>query len=120
MRRAQRPAAHRCAGGLATTLPARATRHNVDGGNIRLATGTRDGHALLTVANTGPKIPPGEVERLFQPFQRLDAARTSGANGLGLGLSIVQAIADAHHATITAHALGEGGLDIQISFPADA
>ena len=105
---------------LVANLLANAIRHNVDGGNIRLATGTRDGHALLTVANTGPKIPPSEVERLFQPFQRLDATRMSGANGLGLGLSIVQAIADAHYATITAHALDEGGLDIQISFPAGA
>jgi len=105
---------------LVANVLANAVRHNVDGGSIRVAAGTRDGHALLTVANTGPKIPASEVERLFQPFQRLDSTRMTGTNGLGLGLSIVQAIADAHDATVTAHALDEGGLEITISFPADA
>jgi len=105
---------------LVANLLSNAIHHNIDGGNIRLATDTRDGHAVLTIANTGPKIPAGEIDRLFQPFQRLAATRTSGANGLGLGLSIVKAIADAHHATITTDTPTDGGLHIQISFPATA
>jgi signal transduction histidine kinase len=103
---------------LAANLLGNAIHHNVEGGSVRLATETRDGHAVLTVENTGPNIPPGELERLFEPFQRLDTTRTSGANGLGLGLSIVQAIADAHDATIAAEARTEGGLRIQVAFPA--
>jgi signal transduction histidine kinase len=103
---------------LVANLLSNAIQHNVDGGNISVTTDTRDRHAVLAVTNTGPKIPAGEVDRLFQPFQRLDATRTSGTNGLGLGLSIVKAIADAHDATITAHARAEGGLDVQVSFPA--
>ena len=102
---------------LVANLLANAVHHNVDGGRIGLTTETRAGLALVTVTNTGPKIPPGEVERLFQPFQRLDATRTSGRNGLGLGLSIVRAIADAHQATITTQASAAGGLVIQVSFP---
>ena len=73
---------------------------------------------MLTVANTGPKIPASELERLFRPFQRLDATRTTGAGGFGLGLSIVQAIADAHDATITTTPLPDGGLHIEVSFHA--
>jgi signal transduction histidine kinase len=90
-------------------------RHNHAGGHLDVRTETRDGHAVLTVTNTGPGIPPHAVERLFQPFRRLDADRTG--DGLGLGLSIVQAIAHAHDATIAAQPCAHGGLDVQISFP---
>jgi signal transduction histidine kinase len=103
---------------LVANLVSNAIHHNVDGGNISVATDTRDGHAVLTVANTGPKIPASELERIFQPFQRLDPPRTSNGHGLGLGLSIVQAIADAHEATVTTRAPADGGLHIEISFPA--
>jgi signal transduction histidine kinase len=102
---------------LVANLVSNAIHHNVDGGSIELATATRDGHAVLTVVNTGPTIPASELERIFQPFQRLDRARTNDGHGLGLGLSIVQAIADAHEATVTTRAPAGGGLHIQISFP---
>jgi signal transduction histidine kinase len=69
-----------------------------------------------TRANTGPVIPPGEVDRLFQPFQRLDARRVHYTNGHGLGLSIVRAIAAAHGATVTADAPSDGGLTITVTF----
>ena len=89
-------------------------RHNHPNGRLDVRTETHDGHALLTVTNTGPDIPPDAVERLFQPFRRLDPDRTG--DGLGLGLSIVQAIADAHAATIAAQACSHGGLTVEISF----
>jgi signal transduction histidine kinase len=104
---------------LVANLLSNAIHHNIAGGHIGLATDTRDGRAVLTVTNTGPTIPAGELDRLFQPFQRLDGSRTNN-QGLGLGLSIVKAIADAHHATITTHAPADGGLDIRIGFPAAA
>ena len=102
---------------LVANLVDNAVRHNVPGGTVSLTTETRGGEAILGVANTGPVVPPGELDRLFQPFQRLAGARTSTA-GLGLGLSIVQAIADAHGATIDAEALADGGLRIEVRFPA--
>jgi signal transduction histidine kinase len=105
---------------LVANLLNNAVQHNVDGGHIELATDTRDGRAVLTIANTGPKIPAGELDRIFQPFQRLGTTRTTGTNGLGLGLSIVQAIADAHDATVSTTAPDDGGLHVQISFPAAA
>jgi signal transduction histidine kinase len=103
---------------LVANLLSNAIRHNIDGGHIQLATDTREGHAVLTITNTGPKIPADELDRIFQPFQRLDPARTNNGHGLGLGLSIVQAIADAHEATVTTCAPADGGLHIQINFPA--
>ena len=103
---------------LAANLIDNALRHNLPGGRVEVATGTRHSRALLAVANTGPAVPAAAINRLFQPFQRLAADRTSHRDGLGLGLSIVQAIADAHHATITARPQPEGGLFIEVSFPA--
>jgi signal transduction histidine kinase len=102
---------------LAANLLDNALRHNVPGGWVRVTTGNRAGHAVLSVANTGPVIAAAEVGRLFEPFQRLGADRT-GRDGLGLGLSIVRAIADAHHARLRVRAAAAGGLDIQVRFPA--
>jgi len=102
---------------LIANLIDNAIRHNTPGGDLEIATGTRDRHAILAISNTGPNIPSDEIQRLFQPFQRLDGARTRHNNGHGLGLSIVQAIANAHHAEIGARARPEGGLTIEVSFP---
>jgi signal transduction histidine kinase len=103
---------------LAANLLDNAIKYNVPGGTITLTTGNRGHDAVLSVANTGPAIPPAEIGRLFQPFQRLATGRTSNGGGHGLGLSIVAAIAQAHRATLTTHARPEGGLHIQVSFPA--
>lgn len=100
---------------LVANLVANAIHHNVAGGSVGVTTETHGGRAILTVTNTGPTIPPSELDRLFQPFQRLDGARTS-TSGFGLGLSIVQAIADAHAATITTRAPAEGGLRVEVGF----
>ena len=103
---------------LVANLLDNAVRHNGPGGTAEFAAGQRDGRAVLSVANSGPAIPPAEVDRLFRPFQRLATARTSDGSGHGLGLSIVRAIATAHGADVTARARPEGGLHIEVSFPA--
>jgi len=101
---------------LVANLLDNALRHNTPGGWIKMTTGTWAGHTVLTVANTGPVIAPAELSRLAEPFTRLGADRTS-RDGLGLGLSIVRAIADAHHARLQAHARPAGGLAIRVRFP---
>jgi signal transduction histidine kinase len=105
---------------LVANLVDNAARHNVPDGHVKVVAGTKAGRVHLSVANTGPKIPPAEVDRLFQPFRRLGVDRTAQRDGLGLGLSIVQAIATAHGATISAQAQPEGGLAIEVAFPAAA
>jgi signal transduction histidine kinase len=101
---------------LITNVIDNAIRHNTAGGRVEITTGTRDRHAFLAITNTGPTIPPEQILQLFQPFQRLRAVRTLHNSGHGLGLSIVQVIANAHHAELSAHARPEGGLTIEISF----
>ena len=99
---------------LVANLISNAARHNVAGGWIEVATSIESGRAVLFVANSGPLVPSAELERLFRPFQRLNAS----TNGVGLGLAIVQAIADAHDATVSARARTGGGLGIDVAFPA--
>lgn len=102
---------------LVANLVDNALSHNRPAGLVEIGTGQREGAGFVSVANTGATIAAGEVERLFQPFQRLAANRTSRGHGHGLGLSIVQAIAGAHGAAVTACALPDGGLMIDVSFP---
>jgi signal transduction histidine kinase len=101
---------------LVANLVDNAVRHNVSGGMIVIATTTTAGGACLAISNTGPVISPAEVARLFEPFQRLGGERVGHTGGYGLGLAIVQAIAGAHDAAITAAARPGGGLDIEVRF----
>jgi signal transduction histidine kinase len=101
---------------LVDNLVDNALRHNVAEGLVEIAAGIRAGHAVLSVTNTGSLVPAPEVGRLFQPFQRLGANRTRHDGGLGLGLSIVQAIATAHGATVAAHPRPGGGMEVTVTF----
>jgi signal transduction histidine kinase len=102
---------------LAANLADNAIRYNVPGGLVEVTTGRRDDRAFLAVTNTGPVIPPDQLGRLFQPFQRLAQGRRSDGGGLGLGLAIVSAIAAAHGAELHAVTRAAGGLTIEVIFP---
>ncbi|MGZ4311942.1 MAG: sensor histidine kinase [Solirubrobacteraceae bacterium] len=100
---------------LASNLVDNAIRHNVPHGRLSVRVQSAGG-ATLRVANTGPIVPPDAVDRLLAPFQRMSRERTAGG-GLGLGLSIVDAVAGAHGAALSVRARSEGGLDVQVRFP---
>jgi signal transduction histidine kinase len=102
---------------LIANLVDNAIRHNVAGGRVEVTTTTVAGNAVLTVVNTGPPVPAAEIGRLLQPFQRLADDRAGDSEGLGLGLSIAQAIAAAHEAVLTVRARRDGGLAIEARFP---
>ncbi|MGW2152752.1 sensor histidine kinase [Nonomuraea sp. NPDC001699] len=105
---------------LVTNLLDNAARHNVPDGWISVATDVRAGLATLTVANSGPVIPPDRVATLLQPFQRLESGRRAVGDGLGLGLSIVAAVVRAHHGTLEVVARPEGGLEVTVRCPSAA
>lgn len=102
---------------LAANLIENAVRYNVPDGEVVVTTEGRLGEAILRVANTGPSVPPLDVDRLFEPFRRLQPDRTAHEEGWGLGLSIVRAIASVHGGSARANAREGGGLVIEVSLP---
>ena len=105
---------------LVANLVDNAVRHNTPGGRVEVSTAATGSGGLVRVWNTGPLVPPTEIERLFQPFQRLGRDRTRRPDGHGLGLAIVRAIATAHGAALRVTPRPEGGLDVEVAFPAPA
>lgn len=99
---------------LAANVVSNAVRHNVSGGRIDVTTRGGRGRSHLAVANTGAPVPAGELRRLFEPFERLVA----DGEGVGLGLTIVQAVAEAHRARVCVQARAGGGLELDVAFPA--
>ena len=106
----------RLIGRLVSNLVDNALRHNVPGGSVRIVVRTWANDVELSVVNTGPMVPAAEVDRLLQPFQRLAGDRVGHGEGLGLGLSIVAAIANGHDATLEVKPGAEGGLDVSVGF----
>jgi signal transduction histidine kinase len=98
---------------LVQNLIGNAVRYNVvDNGWVRVRTDTGPhGEAVLEVSNTGPVVPPYEAPKLFEPFHRL------GTEGVGLGLSIVQAVAEAHGGEVRAASRDGGGLTVTVTLP---
>jgi signal transduction histidine kinase len=100
---------------LVANLLDNAERYNTPGGTVCISTTTQNGASLVRVVNTGPVVPPGQVDRLFLPFTRLDD-RTRH-DGFGLGLALVSSIAAVHGGTVHATAMPAGGLDITVRLP---
>ncbi|HEY3775711.1 MAG TPA: ATP-binding protein [Solirubrobacteraceae bacterium] len=107
---------------LVANLVDNAVRHNVAGGQVVVSVTTVAGRAAVMVRNTGPVVPAPELRRLLAPFQRLVAERVGddASSGLGLGLSIVEAIVHAHDAELDLGSQPAGGLAVTVRFPAPA
>ncbi|KOV51017.1 hypothetical protein ADL00_41305 [Streptomyces sp. AS58] len=95
---------------LAQNLVGNAVRYNQPGGEVRVRTGALG----LEVSNTGPVVPEATVALLFEPFRRLQERRHAPGEGVGLGLSIVAAIARAHGLPVEARANPGGGLTVRV------
>jgi signal transduction histidine kinase len=102
---------------LAVNLIDNAIRYNQPGGWVRVTTKAEDPSAELVVENSGPILDPAEVDLLARPFRRGGAERTCTDGGVGLGLSIVAAIAAAHQGSVELEARREGGLRVAVKLP---
>jgi signal transduction histidine kinase len=100
---------------LVNNLLDNAERYNIAGGTVAISTAAHDATCVLRVVNTGAVVPADMVERLFQPFTRLDD-RTRH-DGFGLGLTLVSSIAEVHGGAVEATARPTGGLDISVRLP---
>jgi signal transduction histidine kinase len=72
---------------------------------------------VIRVRDRGPGIPPEELERVFEPFYRLESSRNRDSGGTGLGLSIARDIAQAHGGSLTLSNLPGGGLEATLRLP---
>lgn len=75
------------------------------------------GELAIRVRDEGPGIPPAELERVFEPFYRLESSRNRDSGGTGLGLTIARDIAQAHGGTLTLENRPEGGLEALLVLP---
>ena len=87
-------------------------------GTVSLSLTERDGAPVIAVRDSGCGIAPDDAEKIFKRFYRCDASRTLPGNGLGLAM--VQAIANAHHARIELESAPRAGSSFSVIFPPDA
>jgi signal transduction histidine kinase len=97
-----------------------AVRHNQPHGHIDITCEHDADEVRLRVDSAGPMLDEDAVVQLAQPFKRLGRERTGSHRGHGLGLSIVAAIAAAHHGRLDLRARPQGGLSVQVTLPAVA
>jgi signal transduction histidine kinase len=109
-------------------LLANAVQYNREGGRVEIRgreeAGPREGweagHAVLTVRDTGPGIPPAEWSRVFHRFYRLEPSRSRRTGGAGLGLAICQAIVELFRGTIRVADSSPSGTVIEVRLPGRA
>ena len=94
-----------------------AVAHTGEGDRIEVGARIADGQAILSVADSGCGIPDGELERIFRRFARAKPGGSREAGGFGLGLPIVQAIAEAHHGSVRVRSTGGDGATFEMLLP---
>lgn len=97
-----------------------AVRHTNSGTTVEVVVTADDHDAVVTVRDYGAGVPESELERIFTPFHRLDAARHRDDGGTGLGLAIARRAMAVHGGHIAAVNAPDGGLLVTLRFPLDA
>ena len=87
------------------------------GGRVRVELAAVGDAARVEVADTGGGVPAGEQTRLFERFYRADSSRRPAVHGLGIGLSVVRAVAEAHGGTATVRSTEGAGAEFTLEVP---
>jgi signal transduction histidine kinase len=95
-----------------------ALTHTPQGGEVSIGVLRQNGHAKVTVSDTGAGIPPNDIPHIFERFYRADKARTRENGGSGLGLAIAKWIVDAHKGDIQVKSSPGAGTRVAVSLPA--
>jgi len=90
-----------------------------DGGAIAVSVWSAERSAILAVRDTGVGIASDAVPRIFERFFRVDEARSSDAEGSGLGLTLVKWIIDRHHGTVAVESEPGKGTTVTVRLPLD-
>ncbi|HUX37579.1 MAG TPA: ATP-binding protein, partial [Rectinemataceae bacterium] len=107
-------------GEILQNLVSNAVKYTPDGGSVEIAARREgaEGAFAIEVSDSGPGIPQGEEERVFERFYRLDRSRSREGGGRGLGLAISLEIARAHGGTIEVGTSSLGGASFTLKIPA--
>ena len=98
-----------------TNIVDNALRHTPEGGRVTLSAKPAPNGVDISIRDSGPGLPPEELERIFDRFYRADASRTREDGGSGLGLAIAKSIVQAHNGQIRAESEMGNGLMIVIT-----
>ena len=106
---------------LIRNLVENAIKFTPAGGRVNLRIASEDARAAIEVADTGPGIPPEELERIFRRFHRVDESRTPArdGSGSGLGLAIARTIVELHGGDIAAYNRPGGGALLRARLPVE-
>lgn len=88
-----------------------------DAGPITVRANQLDGEVELTVADSGPGVPEGDLPKLFDPFYRVDTSRARETGGIGLGLSIVKTCIETCHGSVACRNRAPSGFEVVIRLP---
>jgi len=102
---------------LLFNLTENAIKYNRPGGTVRLTVQEEAARLVIRVADTGCGIPESYRESIFQPFFRVDKSRSREYGGVGLGLSLVWAIAELHGGSVCVEDSSEAGTTIAVQLP---
>ena len=102
---------------LLFNLTENAIKYNRPGGTVRLAVQEEAARLVIRVSDTGCGIPEPYRESIFQPFFRVDKSRSREYGGVGLGLSLVWAIAELHGGSVCVEDSSEAGTTIAVQLP---
>jgi signal transduction histidine kinase len=94
-----------------------AVAHTDRGDRVAVTALPRDGRLEIAVSDSGPGIPPDQLEHIFERFHRLDQGRSRDRGGSGLGLAIARAIVEAHGGEIHAESAPGQGATFRIELP---
>jgi signal transduction histidine kinase len=94
-----------------------AVTHTKPGDRVLVEARARDGRLEIAVSDTGPGIPPDQLEQVFERFHRVDGGRSRDTGGSGLGLAIARAIVEAHGGTIHAESPPGQGATFRMELP---
>jgi signal transduction histidine kinase len=89
------------------------------GGSAELVLEAADDATVIAVRDRGPGIPEAELDKVFEPFYRLESSRNRETGGTGLGLAIARQLADALGAELILRNRAEGGLEARVVLGAD-